>query len=236
MLAGLEFFGRLAFVLDLGVATLPPASKWTARRPALTRHHIHAIGLLIYRWAAFEVQLADSLARFIMAGTKESHKAETAAFAAVIGMEARVKLGLLKSIVRLHYPAEGDAFDRWADRALALKKHRDTVAHSNWERAKRPGYIRQLAVTTVGRIRRLAAEYSAADITARANEIDALLEDLGGFLWRGPGVVLVHYSVLRDKSPELAPVRRMLRQRIREDKSVPPTRGKRPRQRQQQRK
>jgi hypothetical protein len=182
---------------------------------------------MIYRWAAFDAILADSLARFIMADTKEGKRAETAVFAAVTGMESRVKLGLLKSIVRLHYPKEGDAFDQWADRALDLKKHRDIAAHSHWERAERPGYIRQIGFTTVGRLRPLRAEYSAADLTAKANEIDGLLEDLAGFLWRGPGVLIVPYSVLRDKSPELAPLRRILRQQIRQDKSGLPTRGKR---------
>lgn len=187
-----------------------PLDHWLTPNSGLRRDHHTAIGELIASWAKFEIVLAKGLAHFITAGGKSKEDMD-AAFIATTGMEARVKIGLMRSIFRYRFPEEADKFDSWADRVLKVKKVRDLAAHAMWVPAQRRGYVRAYGMTSVGKIKLLQVEYAATDFRKFSNETGGLLFDLAGFFWRQLGIILLPTPKTRDRSDEARLLRRVMK-------------------------
>ena len=188
------------------------------RKSSLRKDYLQAIGLLVTEWASFEMILSSSLAHFITADSP-SQSDSAAAWVVTHGMEARVKLGLLKSIVRLRWPDKADGFDRWADEVLSVKKLRDLAAHSLWVKGTAKNHIRAVGMTTVGRLQFTEGEYRIRDFEDRVGQLRELSHDLAALLTLTTNTAFVPISLLKNKSPELAPAQRILKRALKEQKN-----------------
>src|SRR5207302_8962385 len=97
-------------------------------------------------------------------------------------MRDRPITGLIKSIFRLKYPDRADAFDRLIDRLLRDGKRRDGIAHAWWLKGNRPGSIHAGIARPANVFGLDEYDYTAPELRALANRIEAKLIELIRFM------------------------------------------------------
>lgn len=197
------------------------------RQHTLRREHLQAIGLLITEWAHAEFLFSDILARLI-AEPESKNTISSRATIAILGMDARVKLGLMKTIARMRFPEHADGFDKLIDEILSIKKERDLIAHAVWEKGKSPGCIEPVGYRTVGKLKRLSGQRNASQIIDVAWKLREAIQYLGAFLTMNGVAIILPFSALHDMPPEQAPLRRKLMRMLRQEGIRIPRPRKRP--------
>src|SRR5262249_22796787 len=97
--------------------------------------------------------------------------------ALVTGMEARVKLGILKAVFRARHPHDGDEFDKLANKLGKLGHVRNVVAHGHWLAGDRPG--------TIGAASWRSSNRLAVDMHAfTAKELHSVADRIKDCTWR----------------------------------------------------
>lgn len=106
----------------------------------VTDEHARGIGLVIAQWASAERLLTHAICD-LMANRTVSYTDDAADLIVMSGREARVLIGLVKSLVRFRFPDDADAFDKIADKLGKEGKTRNIIAHGLWSEGKRPNSI-----------------------------------------------------------------------------------------------
>jgi len=158
----------------------------------VTEEHLTAIGRIIVRWSITERLLMDLVWEI---GTGQSSDAlghdTPISLALVTGMDARVKLGILKAVFRARHPDDGDEFDKLADKLGRLGHVRNVVAHGHWLAGKRPGTIEAASWRSSNRLGVEMHAYTAKELHSVADRIKDCTWSLAEFVqpfgyWKSP--------------------------------------------------
>lgn len=128
--------------------------------------HLVGIGLVIAQWASIENLLVQSVCDLMAGQPSDFSGRDVTSFAVLRGMDARILLGLAKSLTGQLFHKDTDEFNKLADKLDKLGQKRNVVAHGSWTPGKRPGSIQTTHAKTVGRIRTERHEYTARELTA----------------------------------------------------------------------
>jgi len=132
-----------------------------------------AIGELIATWSGMQSLLAIALTE-LMAGHALNDEESVASGVVVLGMEARVQIGLLKTLLAFRLKKEdSDDIAKILDKIENIKKIRDTFAHAVWE-CNDKGEAFSITVKTVGKIKYERTPQRAQDIRAHADRLQKL--------------------------------------------------------------
>jgi hypothetical protein len=100
----------------------------------------HAMGLLVGMAAAAEWKLADCILRLVSNG----HSAFFHAYPLVVGTEAKVKITLIRTFLKMQRLDEDEAIGRLLDKISTSFDHRNEVAHSFMSTQKGRIYFQDL--------------------------------------------------------------------------------------------
>lgn len=142
--------------------------------PILTDEHFRTIGVIIVQWAVVERLCTNALVKLLGGDVDDS-------FIVVNGMAARVKIGLLKTLIYRNHNEQARAFDKLAAKLEKQLQQRDIFAHATWTKGATPNHIRPIAVKTVGSIRILDAELTPGQIEKLAYHIAVSCESFIDF-------------------------------------------------------
>lgn len=143
----------------------------------LNQHLAAAIGELIATWSGMQSLLARALTDLI-AGRALNDDEFVAPAVVVLGMEARVQIGLLKTLLAFRLnKQDSDSIARTLDKIENIKKIRDTLAHAVWEYDDR-GRAFSIIIKTVGQVKYERTPRRAQDIIAHAHRLQGLAGDL----------------------------------------------------------
>jgi hypothetical protein len=149
----------------------------------VTEEHFTAIGRIIVRWAITE-RLLMELVWEIATGQSFDALGQDASIslALVTGMDARVKLGILKAVFRARHPDDGDEFDKLANKLGKLGQVRNVIAHGHWLAGQRPGTIEAASWRATNRLAVETHAFTARELHSAAERIKDCTWRLAEFL------------------------------------------------------
>lgn len=140
----------------------------------LTERHFAEIGRVIVSWSMFE-HILKMMAYSLTADSPVDEAGDRTAAVVFQGMEGRVLVGILVSLIQMRFSDKAVAdFRKFAARVLAAKKHRDLLSHALFEPGQKPDGVRPILVKTVGGLKQAAGEMTPDDIRAWVEEIRSL--------------------------------------------------------------
>jgi hypothetical protein len=158
----------------------------------ITDEHLRAIGRIIVRWGLTERLLMDLVWEVATGQSFEALGEEAPiSLALVTGMDARVKLGILKAVFRARHPADADEFDKLAEKLDKLGKVRNVVAHGYWTVGDRPGTIEATSWISSTKLGMRAHAFTARELHSAADRIRDTTWQFAEFLqargyWKPP--------------------------------------------------
>jgi hypothetical protein len=113
-------------------------------------HHI-AISKIIINWALLDRGVMELLWQTATGHSFENFTPQAAlSLSLVVGMDIRVKLGLLRAVFHARRPADADKFDKIISKIDRLGKRRNLIAHGVWRLGNRPGSIECASFSAAG--------------------------------------------------------------------------------------
>lgn len=159
-------------------ATLPPLPI----QSTLSDDHLQGIGLVIAQWASMETLLVHAVCD-LMAGAPSDYSGRDISSLAILkNTDARILLGLAKTLYCELFPKEADEFSRLVDKIDKLRSKRNVVAHALWKTGKRNDSIQTKHVRTVGKIKVEVHAYTARELILTAHRIQSRGEQFAALL------------------------------------------------------
>lgn len=170
--------------------TGPPANYIPTLGPSLA----YALGEFIATWSGTEGLITVCLTELTVGRPLDAERDDIVPMAPFIGMEVRVKVGLLKTLVRARLGNhQGKAIDKIGDDLLAAKDRRDFYAHTMWDYDVEKKQLFAMTVKAIGKVRRTRARTVPEDIWheitklhSAANALIAFLQTHGYAKWLVP--------------------------------------------------
>jgi hypothetical protein len=141
----------------------------------LTEAHLIGIGRIVVEWSATELTLSHLLWE-IAAGKRFSGILSNvsewqASISSMVGMDARVTMGILRAVFHARHPDLSDNFDKIVDKLNKLLKVRHIVAHGFWIKGKRRGSFDAMIFKSSGRMRVEHHMFTAKELNNTADRI-----------------------------------------------------------------
>lgn len=147
----------------------------------LTAEFRAAIGSLIAQFAGLEFAMTDAASQLI----GNDVDSRLGSIVAINGMDIRVKLGVLKTLVELRFDEAAQAeFKKWHNEVEKIAAQRHVAAHSFWMRGEEPGCYVSASFKTVSNFKRARGEMGAEDFRAWTMRAEHAMTALVDFLAR----------------------------------------------------
>ena len=133
--------------------------------------HLREVGLVILEWASVEILLTQALYELATLHKPSDSSKDATPLSLAIGMDARTKIGLLKSLGKLRF-GQDDEFEKALEAIESTSKKRNWFAHPfGFGKSNKPGKIRLTSAKAVGKLVSVEREFTVKGIHTIALEI-----------------------------------------------------------------